>query len=496
MHCLRRIAVLALLLAPLGAQVHYHEDGRPWKQRAKRGPDAEVPGWFYNLGTTGLRVELSKERPKQLLVRHVLAGSPAARKIRAGDWILGAGKKRFKEDHVNGYGMDKFGPKGPIEAFAAAIDRTRDDKGKLLLLVEREGETATVKLDLKIGHEAIDRGWPRETKVAERTRERLFAELIETQREDGSWGHVVPNTFAPLALMAAEGAKAKKAVSRAARFHARTTDSEDSSWLINWRYCAAAIVLAEYHHRTQARWVKQELTQIRDFLLSSQYTDRSQIHPETKKKRKEDLPRDAMDSHGGWGHNPGFEGYGPIAMITGQAALALSLIERAGIEVPRERVEAAYAFLERGTGRNGYVWYGDEVAGHERWADMGRTGAAGLAHALATPQTAHHRTFARRHAEVMGQHPLSFPDTHGSPLMGMGYGAAAAWQDEKAFASVMRANRWWFTLARCPDGTFHYQPNRDNAGYGDNARLKATATVAFILTIPDQKLQITSRGHQ
>ena len=35
----------------------------------------------------------------------------------------------------------------------------------------------------------------------------------------------------------------------------------------------------------------------------------------------------------------------------------------------RELHDAAYAFLERGTGRNGYVWYADQAAGQDDWAD-------------------------------------------------------------------------------------------------------------------------------
>ncbi|MEZ6020331.1 MAG: hypothetical protein R3F17_09565 [Planctomycetota bacterium] len=48
----------------------------------------------------------------------------------------------------------------------------------------------------------------------------------------------------------------------------------------------------------------------------------------------------------------------------------------------------------------------------------------------------------------------------------------------------MRQNRWWdFTLAQCGDGTM-YHGNRDNAGYGSDARLKAKGAVtAFLLSI-------------
>ena len=62
-------AVLAALASPTAsAQVHYFPDGRPWSQRADGGPDAEVDGWYYNLGITGLRVQLIEEAPTHLLV--------------------------------------------------------------------------------------------------------------------------------------------------------------------------------------------------------------------------------------------------------------------------------------------------------------------------------------------------------------------------------------------------------------------------------------------
>jgi hypothetical protein len=57
----------------------------------------------------------------------------------------------------------------------------------------------------------------------------------------------------------------------------------------------------------------------------------------------------------------------------------------------------------------------------------------------------------------------------------------------------MAANRWWFVLARCPDGSFYYQPNRDNAGYGADARVTASAVVAFLFAIPRRSLHLTGK---
>jgi hypothetical protein len=48
-------------------------------------------------------------------------------------------------------------------------------------------------------------------------------------------------------------------------------------------------------------------------------------------------------------------------------------------------------------------------------------------------------------------------------------------------------------MAQCTDGTFYYQPNRDNAGYGSDARKTASCVVAFIYSIPKHNLAITGK---
>ncbi len=494
-------AAAAAPLAPVAAaaagspaaQVHYYENGGPWKQRARSGPDAEVPGWFYNLGTTGIRVELIKDRPEALMVRYVFADSPADGKVKVGDWIIGSGTKKWDVPHKNGYGMDKFGPDGPIAAFAAALERAHSKKGKgvLELQVEREGKTSAVKLrlDKKIG--VFGEGFPGECEKSDRVLAELLDYLVEQQREDGSWGSPPRDTFAPLALMSSNKKAHQAAVLKNVKWHAKTTKSADKSSLINWRYMAAGIVLSEFYLATEEKWVLEELQQIYDFLISSQYMNMDQINPKAKESHPHTYPKTKMDSHGGWGHNPGFEGYGPISMITAQGALTFALMKKCGIDVDADRLDAAYAFLDRSAGKNHYVWYKDNSAGDQNWADMGRTGAAAIAHAMADGSK--HQRRAKEHASVMGLHPDSFPDTHGSPVMGMAYGALGASVDAKSFRSVMEANRWWFTLAECTDGTFYYQPNRDNAGYGGDSRIKPSAAVAFILSIPKKALVMTGR---
>lgn len=490
-----RMLTFAAAATPLFAQVHYHDGGVPWNQRASEGPDAEVLGWYYNLGRTGLRVELVADAPTHLVVRHVFAGSSAAGRVEVGDHIVGVSGKRFATPHRNGYGMEVFGPQGPLLDLADALEacQSKSGRGRIELMLERAETSRTAALSIGALYGEFAPSYPAECKKSERILAELLEHLVAAQRDDGSFFDPVVDTFAPLALIASGKREHMKAAERNARYHARTTKAVDDDSLINWRYMAAAIVLSEFHAATREDWVRAELEEVRDFLMSSQYLSLTQVNPRAKESHPDSFPTDARQQHGGWGHNPGFEGYGPIAMLTGQGALALALMHHCGVKIERERLEAATEFLERGAGSNGYVWYADDVAGDKDWADMGRTGAAGIALFLHPWPDASIKARARKHSLVIGEHPESFPDTHGSPIMGMGYAALAANIDPANFRRLMDANRWWFTLAQCSDGTFYYQPNRDNAGYGASSRLSASAVTAFIFSIPKRNLLVTGR---
>tara|TARA_B100000959_G_scaffold140205_1_gene147352 strand:- start:1788 stop:3284 length:1497 start_codon:yes stop_codon:yes gene_type:complete len=482
--------VLLLLIAP--PQVHYYPNGSPWNRRADNGPDAEVPGWFYNLGVTGIRCELTEEHPKALVVRHVFSDSPSHKKVKIGDLVIGVSGNEFKESHQNGYGMNVFGARGPISEIAQEIQICQGNGSSLPLLIQREGKRRVVKLKLKKRKNFL----PEETlegKNEEDSRLPILLDYLTShQREDGSWGSPPHDTFAPLALMSSPKKRHRDAVLRNVRMHARTTKSKDESWLINWRYMSAGIVLSEYYLKTGEKWLLPELQEIYEFLISSQYVNLIQLNPKSHETHPHAVPKTPLDSHGGWGHNPGFEGYGPISMLTAQGALVFALMKRCGLDIDRERHDAAYAFLRRASGDNFYVWYEDQAAGPKDWADMGRTGTAAIAFQM-SPWSGEHREISLKYAELIGKHPESFPDTHGSPVMGMAFGALGAFCEPSSFEKLMSKNQWWFTLSECTDGSFYYQPNRDNAGYGADSRISASAAVAFILSLPKQALAVTGK---
>ena len=489
------IAFIAGLFAaaPVVSQVHYHKDGRPWSVTTKRGPDAIAGGWYYNLGITGMRAVLVEKEPTQLLVKYVFHGTPAHGKVKPGDVLIGANGRKFVTPHRNGYSVEVFGGKGPLRDIGIAIEESQGRKlrGKLSLAVLRYGKTRKETIDLGTANGAYGKKFPSDCPKSDRIRKQLCDFIAGKQRSDGSWGHPHINTFSPLALLASGESRYLPLVKKNAEFHARKTRAKDRSSLINWRYMAAGIVMGEYYLRTKEKWVLPELKEVYQFLLSSQYTDLSQV-AESAKKRK--LPRREGQALGGWGHNPGFEGYGPIAMVTGQGALTLAVLKHCGIDVDRARLDSAYDFLARGTGRNGYLWYADSPSRHDRWADMGRTGASAVANFLSPYKDRKYRASALAHARAIGDHPETLPDTHGSPMMGMGYTALGAHVDRASFRRMMDSNRWWFTLAQCPDGTFYYQPNRDNNPYdftNGAGRLSASAVVALIFSMDEKNLLLT-----
>jgi len=496
------IACLALLglSASLQAQVHYNDSGSPWNNRADSGPDAEVPGWFYNLGITGLRAQLVADEPKALLVKYVFAKTPASGLVAVGDLITGAGGKPFANPHRNGYGMKVFGADGPISEFADALEVCQGaaGKGKLALTLRRGSATREVVLNVGQKYGTYAATYPGNCAKSKLILGELLEYLVKHQAADGSFGNPVHNTFAPLALLASGEPRCLPAVERCVRNYCRTIHAKDdlkSTGLVNWHYMSAAIVLSEYYLATKQAWVLPVLQEIYDFLAASQYLDMSQINPKSKQSHPDSYPKGPETAHGGWGHNPGFEGYGPIAMITAQGALSYALMQRCGIKIQRDQLDAAYKFLRKGTGANGYVWYADSPGGGPNdWADMGRTGAAGIANFLSPYADGPYRKQALLYSRVIGEHPQSFPDTHGSPVMGMAYAALAANIEPANFRNLMDANRWWFTMAQCADGTFYYQPNRDNAGYGSDARMTASSVVAFIFTIPKRNLVITGKA--
>jgi hypothetical protein len=447
-----------------------------WDIQTQAQPDAKAGGWYINLGITGARAKILVEAPKVLEVAFVFEKTPAFGKLQVGDKIVGANGKPFEEAHKFGYGVDFFGYEGPMMDFGNALEESQGQlEGRLALDVVRGDTRKEVILRLPTKYGAFSANYPYDCKKTDIILDELYSYLLETQRDDGLWhGRPHINAFAALALLASGDEAHLPAAKRAAEAMAQaTTDAIAYEGLDCWKYGLYGVYLAEYYLITEERWVLRELEEVNRWLHKAQM------------------------QNGGWGHRPAYRpggnGYGAINVITMQAKMAWAMMLRCGLEVDEEKLQWTHDFVDRGTNAIGYVWYKDGGRNNPAYADMGRTGASALAHYLCPVGGTAYRRVALLNARCIGHNPKTFPDTHGSPLLGMAWTALGALPDPAMFRKLMDYNRWHFALSHCPEGTFYYQPNRDNnpQDYVADPRLCASAVTALILSVKHKRLQMT-----
>jgi Family of unknown function (DUF6288) len=487
------LLTLALSCLPLPAQVDYNGTF-PWSQTTGVAPDSAVPGWFYNLGITGLRVQLDPAAPRTLVVKYVFAGTPAAAAgVQVNDVITGVEGQPFTADHQDGYGVAVFGARGPISEFGIALDNVQGVDGLLGVTLTRGGSTLSVTINVGKVYGSFSPTFPLNCPKSDLILSQLLTYLRQTQKANGAWGQEGGhgnNIFAGLALLSDGSPASMTAAGKLVTYYTNQTNGPiPADGLGNWQYLAASIYLSEYYHKTNDASILTKLNTLYGYLLASQYKNVSQIVGQPHG------PNPTVFGFGGWGHNPGCEGYGPIAMTTGQGALAFALMKRVGVDVDRTRLDAAYDYLVKGTGANNYVWYQDSIGGNGPydWGDPGRTGGAAIANWMSPYAEPAYAARATNYARFMGAHPQSFPDTHASPTIGMAYAAMGAHFDPESFRQLLDNNRWWFSLAQTPEGNFYYQPNRDSNGYAAAPRFVASSVTALILSLPKRNLMISER---
>jgi len=466
---------LILLTAALIATIppgHALRKNATWNKQTRAVSDAEAGGWLINLGVTGARAKIHLERPQEFEVAYLFPDTPAHAALKVGDRIVGVNDTPFSEPHKFGYGPKFFGYEGPMMEFGQALDSA---KGKISLQIIRNGKNENVTLALPTKYGSFSKTFPYNCPKTDLILKECYAFLLKTQRPDGLWnGRPDADTFAALALLGSGNKDFLPAVEKSMRTFAKSTnDKIDYGGLDCWKYTLYGTALCEYYILTRQEWIKPELEQIKAWLLKAQ-----------------------MDN-GGWGHRPanrpGGNGYGAINAITMQAKMTLGMMMRCGHDVPVDQFRATHDFVAKGTNDIGYVWYKDGGRRNPGYADMGRTGITALAHHVSPVGGKEYREFALLTAGCIGNYPKTFPDTHGSPLLGLTWTGLGALADPVQFRKLMDYNRWHFAMAHTPEGNFYYQPNRDNnpQDYSAGPRINATAANALVLTARFKKLQIT-----
>ncbi len=98
------LSLILLFLLGQNAFAVMERGDYPWDTKLRSFYDqemtskfAEIP-WLLNLGPTGIRARIYKDKPKHLVVKYVFqdAKSPAKGKVQIEDVIVGANGKKFK----------------------------------------------------------------------------------------------------------------------------------------------------------------------------------------------------------------------------------------------------------------------------------------------------------------------------------------------------------------------------------------------------------------
>lgn len=496
--------IALLCLAPVQLVAVSFNDDFPWSEKHHwRSPDAVTGGFFINLGLTGARARMRPNDLRSLEVAYIFADTPAVGKLQIGDRIVGANGKPFSAPtgkdgapYENPYDplipnkIIDSGIGGPLTDLGNALEESQGAlNGQLMLTVVRGEIQSEVVLNIGTRYGAFRGDFPLGS--CPKT-DLILSELYPYLLENKDWWN--GNWMGLLALLASGDRKYYDVVREGVKRMADNTEGilrDSVKWeLPCWEYTFAGIVLSEYYLATGESWVLPELEQIRDWLYSAQLMSVDQVDL----LWSEFTLTDVRNCFGGIGHGPGFRGYGPIAITTGQLAVAYSLIQKCGIDVDRVRIDAALDHLAQCTGPTGVVAYdskGGQYNGTD-WYDQGRAGATALANFLCNYPEPKYQQRANLISSQVGTNNAFYADTHASAEIGMIWGAAGAHAQPAAFSKLMNDWKWFFNLAHNPDGSFHFQPTRENYSLGNtNPRVSMSMIMAFVFSLHKKNLRIS-----
>jgi hypothetical protein len=379
----------------------------------------------WNLGPTGARGwiyshKLSTSEARQILVTKVEEGSPAAKKLKVGDVILGIGKAKFNSD--------------PRKALGMAIGQAEASGGRLALLCWRKGKIATMTIQLKVLGQyraTAPSKCGKSGKIFKLGCEQIARNLKKSTKRS-NW---IVRSANALALLASGDRKylslIKKEVKAASEY-----SGIKSGGHYCWYYGPVNILLAEYTLATRDRRYLPALKRITMEIVNGQ------------------------SAVGSWGHKfinekGRLRGYGMMNAPGAPMTLSLVLAKMAGVRDSKldVAIKKSTDLLRFYVGK-GSVPYGD----HDPWTqthdDNGKNGVAAVLFNLlgdSAAATYFSKMSIASHGDEreMGHTGNFFNIQWALPSVALsGYNATGAWLKEYG---------WYYDMGRRWDGTFIHQ---------------------------------------
>jgi hypothetical protein len=326
------LSLILLFLIGQNAFAIMERGDYPWNTKLRSFYDqemtskfAEIP-WLLNLGPTGIRARIYKDKPKRLVVKYVFqdSKSPAKGKVDIEDVIVGANGKKFKTSHRFGRNLPGGGGwDGPMMELAGHLEDSQGKDGVLELMVWPKGEmqnATTVKIQLRpVGRfaDTFPYNCPRSDKMLEE-----LCDFMVMDYESGNWkgansfgGGPHGDAHQLLALMASGNSKYKRLIKKTmSRYHGKKYDAANGGFRM-WRWGFDSILMGEYYMLTK---------------------DRKLVAP--MKSLAEAMPWGSQNANGIYTHRSeinlrvtGRKPYASIAAISGLQMIGMSVFKAAGL---------------------------------------------------------------------------------------------------------------------------------------------------------------------
>jgi len=468
--------ILVLLLSVGSGWAVVDPDNRgQWTKPTNRGPDKDVPGFLVNLGPTGARAIL-KER--SFVVKYVFPKSPAHKKLRIDDEIVGVNDKRFTTKHIFGkfYGMDyEVGYEGPIMDFGSAIEDSEGRDGVLKLTVIRNGKQTTVSLRLAaIGR--FGKTYPLKCPKSDKLVSDAVQYLLKHTKNFGPQCH--KRGTAGLALLSR--GKLKEAATLASSWNKAPGEG---TW--TWPVAYQCIFLSEYYLKTKDKRVLRTIQLLVDRLYQAQVRDPAVYKDWMHGGR----PQGKNFLKGGLGHVVKIDGYGTMHITTLMALLAWELAEDCGVKLNQRYVDLAYQCVRTHTHKSGYMGYRFATGAY---SPVGRQGLAIIAHKLAQDKGT--EEYVARVTRHLAKSKTRLNDGHGDNVLGILWGLLGIQLsgNNAAIREMFEYNKAFINMARTHDGSFVAQPGRNagDKGYYLSSRIHPTAAMVLVLGMSRPSLTI------
>lgn len=444
-------------------------------------------GDFYPLGGIAALADFETDDQKdtgRLVIKEVAEGGIADKGgLRAGDVVIGIGKKSFSKKDVEA-----------VDEMEAAIESAEEKKGKdgkggvLKIEILRAGKPQSISLTVDY-FGPHSKTCPEKCEKCARISKSALDYLKAEQKDSGDCtctlggqnGAVVVTSLAGLAWLGDGEKRYADAIEKAAEYVAANAGIEEkmpapaggANWnQTNWPLAFSVMFLSELETRSPSAPRKARINQLLTTLFANQ------------------------ERSGGWAHGPGGPnalGYVELEVMSNLALAATGMAKEIGVAAETAKLFDAVEYVKKCTSGGGVAY--STRPGQAGFGDPGRTAGAYWAFRLLRRK----ESVVAEMASFFERGVKELPDGHASPVMHLWAGGlASALHSPATYKKYWAEHRSYFMASRYDKGSFDARPNaetRQLKSNGDRSvgRCYMTAAYAIVMQAGRDRYRLLDR---